>query len=154
MALIISPKLLHLLGEDEGVILIYYLDPKQIPTIGIGHNLRANPLPGIGPGSTITLERAYEILQADLAKVVVYIEHNFPWAKDLNEARQAVLISMVFQLGIGGVLGFGQFLKALQAGNYAVAADEMLDSLWAREDSPNRAKRLSKMMRTGRWLDE
>jgi lysozyme len=39
-------------------------------------------------------------------------------------------------------------LEALRTGDYADAADEMLDSAWARQ-TPARAQRLAQQMRTG-----
>jgi len=43
------------------------------------------------------------------------------------------MISMVYQLGFGGVGKFKKFLAAMAEGDYTTAAHEMLDSLWARQ---------------------
>ena len=54
-------------------------------------------------------------------------------------------------MGAEGLLGFRRMLTALAVGNYHGAAKEMLDSKWARSDSPSRAERLAKIMREGQF---
>jgi lysozyme len=61
-----------------------------------------------------------------------------------------VLVNMAFNMGINGLLGFKHTLELVRTGNYADAADAMLNSKWAEQVGP-RAKRLSEQMRTGEW---
>ena len=49
----------------------------------------------------------------------------------------------------GGLSGFGRMLAAMERGDYDTAAKEMLDSKWAKQDSPARARRLAKVMVRG-----
>jgi len=51
-------------------------------------------------------------------------------------------------MGCGGVSGFREMIKALKKKDYEKAADEMLDSQWARNHKA-RSGRLAKMMRDG-----
>jgi len=67
----------------------------------------------------------------------------------LSEERKGVLFRMVYQLGYEGVKSFRKMLSALEEGDYGRAADEMLNSKWAREDSPLRAMREATIMRNG-----
>jgi len=53
------------------------------------------------------------------------------------------VVEMIYQMGMAGFLGFKKTIAALKAGNYQLAAAEMLNSRWARQDSPNRAKDLA-----------
>jgi lysozyme len=62
-----------------------------------------------------------------------------------------VIIGMAFQLGTSGMLGFRRAIAAARDGRWDVAADEMLDSKWAREDTPARAQRMARQMETGEW---
>ena len=73
-----------------------------------------------------------------------------PWFKDLDEARQGVLLNMAFQLGTDGLIGFTATLQLVQQGKYAEAAQEMLRSAWASQ-TPERAKRMHDQMLTGIW---
>ena len=57
---------------------------------------------------------------------------------------------MCFNLGIGRLLNFRNFLSALQSGDHKAAAAEMLDSLWAKQVGA-RAQRLALQIETGTW---
>ena len=62
---------------------------------------------------------------------------------------QIVVASMVFQMGKPRVKKFKKFLANLNTFNYVEAADEMLDSRWARQ-TPNRVARLERRMRNAK----
>ncbi len=55
---------------------------------------------------------------------------------------------MAFNLGMAGLLKFQKMITAIGCMDYGGAADEMLDSRWARQVG-RRAQRLAEMMRTG-----
>lgn len=57
-----------------------------------------------------------------------------------------VLIEMVFQMGWTGCHNFKNMWAAMELEDWTVAADEMLDSRWAKQ-TPNRAKELSGLIR-------
>jgi lysozyme len=59
-----------------------------------------------------------------------------------------VLISMAFNLGVQGLLGFTRMLSYSQDGDYSGAAEEMLSSKWATQVG-NRAVELAGMMENG-----
>lgn len=133
-------ELVKQLIADEALRLKPYRDTKGKLTIGVGRNLEDRG---------ITKDEAMHLLSNDIAEVCADLDHAFVWWKDMSERRQIVLASMCFQMGLGGLLTFKKTLGAMRVGDYHRAADEMLDSKWAREDSPNRAIRLSAMMRAG-----
>lgn len=110
-------------------------------TIGIGRNLD-----DVG----ITKDEALGLLSNDLARCVLDAA-KFPWFNSLSAVRQDVVLSMLFQLGLGGFSEFRKFMAALSAGNFEKAADEMLASEWAHQ-TPARAGELSQMMRLGRYF--
>lgn len=70
-----------------------------------------------------------------------------------DEVRQAVLISMAYQMGVDGLDAFKNTLHSISVGYWTLAAGEMLDSKWARQ-TPGRAKRHAEQMRTGEWAKE
>lgn len=127
--------------RDEGLRLRAYQDSRGIWTIGVGHNLEAR---------SITRAVALQILDDDLADTERTLTLVLPWARALDEPRWAVLVNMSFNLGTGGLLTFRQMLAALRAHDYATAAAEMLDSMWAQQVGA-RAQRLAEQMRTGAW---
>lgn len=74
---------------------------------------------------------------------------DFSWYARLSTARLAALIDMVYTLGQAGFANFAAMHAALERGDYAAAADAILDSEWAREQAPARAKEDAALMRTG-----
>lgn len=132
--------LISLLKRDEGERLKPYRCTAGKLTIGVGRNLE---------DTGISQDESDYLLANDISRVTVEITRHLPWALKLDDARFNVLLSMVFQMGMGGVMRFKKFLTALQMGDYTKASIEMLDSKWAQHDSPARAKRLSEVMRSG-----
>ena len=124
----------------EGLRLKPYTCPAGHLTIGYGHNLEN----GIPP------EVAEVLLQADLSYAQMEVGGNLPWANELDEVRQFVLVDMCFNMGIAKLLTFKKFLAALQTKNYVTAAQEMLDSRWAGQVG-RRAVELAEMMKTGEY---
>lgn len=65
---------------------------------------------------------------------------------NLIEQRFYVLTDMMFNLGYTRLSKFKKFLYALKTGSYEAAANEMLDSNWAKQVG-NRAIKLSTLMK-------
>ena len=124
--------------NDEGLRDRVYLDSKGIPTCGYGHALHI--------WSPVPLDICERFLEEDLARV----DREYPTLQlDLDGARIHVIKCMLFQMGLGGVKKFKRLLAAVRSQNWELAAKEMLESQWAKEDSPARALRLADIMRTG-----
>jgi GH24 family phage-related lysozyme (muramidase) len=140
---IMSPngrKLLQkMLMRQEGLKLNLNTDPRGYYEIGFGHCLSKKP---------ISLSAAIFILNDDTLDAIREINTHLPWYTDLNEARQSALISMCFNEGIGGLLGFNAMLDALQSSDWQKAHDECLNSLAAEEDK-DRYTELSQIFLTG-----
>ncbi|AFQ50459.1 glycoside hydrolase family protein [Burkholderia cepacia] len=105
---------------------------------------------GIGRNLTDKGFRDNEIelmYQNDIAEAEAWLDRNLPWWSSLDPVRQRVMMNMAFNMQ-GRLLGFRNFLAAAQRGDWRKSADEMLDSLWARQVG-DRAKRLASMMRSG-----
>ena len=142
--------------RDEGVRLQKYLDSRGFSTIGVGHNLDANPLPfDISQG--ITFAQATQILGDadckpgdDLGDVSFQLFADLPWLKNLDVVRQGVFLNMGFNMGVGGILEFHHDLADTQAGNYVQAAADMKASEWYVQVGA-RAQRLVQQMVTGIW---
>lgn len=136
-----SDRVTRIIMQHEGLRLRPYRDTVGKLTIGVGRNLDDNG---------ITEAEAALMLSHDLAWVEAALNKNVPWWCELSEVRQAVMISMCFNLGWPRFSGFRQMLFATQRGDYDTAADEMLDSRWASQVGI-RAKELSDMMRHDEW---
>ena len=118
-----------------------YRDTVGKLTIGVGRNLD-----DVG----ISELEAELMLTNDVNKCIADVKRHITVFNTLNDARQAVLVNMCFNLGISGLLKFKRFIAAVNAGEYLDAAIEMLDSKWANQVG-YRATELSKQMKTGEW---
>lgn len=127
----------QLLAADEGLRLIPYRCCAGVLSIGYGTAL------------PITEEEAHLLLRHRLERVLDQCERRFPWWPRLSPARKQVIASMGYQMGMDGLMGFRKMLAALERGDYDTAGKEMMDSKWARSDSPARAQRFRKMMERG-----
>lgn len=71
----------------------------------------------------------------------------------LDLERQYALLDMCFQLGFKGLCGFKKMLEAMRWGKWQTAAEECLNSDYARQ-TPARAKRIARLIKEGIWLRE
>ncbi|MEF3068144.1 glycoside hydrolase family protein [Pandoraea apista] len=127
------------LTRDEGRRLRIYVDTVGKVSGGVGRNLTDK---GFRDDEIDLMYRN------DVAETEAWLDRNLPWWKSLDPVRQRVMMNMAFNMQ-GKLLGFRNFLSAAQRGDWAKAATEMLDSLWARQVG-DRAKRLASMMEFGR----
>lgn len=133
------------LRGDEGVREQAYQDHLGYWTIGVGRLIDKRK-----PGSGLRDHEIDYLLKNDILDRVDALTRRLPWFKDLDEARQGVLLNMSFQMGVDGLLGFNNTLGLVRSGYYEQAAEAMLKSLWARQ-TPARARRMAEQMRTGEW---
>lgn len=131
--------LLTRLEVHEGVKLRPYVDTAGKLTIGCGRNLTDNG---------ISIAEARAMAMNDIIACEAELDQQVPWWRRLNEARQQVLCEMQFNMGWPRLSGFKLFFEALNQWDFEEAANQMLDSLWARQVG-NRAKHLAAAMRSG-----
>lgn len=139
------------LVREEGKSLEPYRDSLGYWTIGIGHLIdrrKGGTLPRwIAPSFPITEEECQNLFVEDCAGKEGMLMSLPEW-DSLDGVRKVVLLAMAFQLGPMGVLKFKKMLAAMRAKDWETAAAEVLDSDLA-EQTPDRAKRLSRAMATG-----
>lgn len=128
--------------KHEGLKLKPYLDTRGKLTIGIGRNL---------DDKGITKDEALMLLRNDIIHATSALEEMIPNYSSLSLLRQRVLIDMCINLGVRGLKKFKKFLAAIKAGNFTVAADEMMKSKWA-DQVGKRATRLAWWMETNKEL--
>jgi lysozyme len=141
-----SPYLIADLKRDEGQRLDAYQDTVGVWTIGYGHTG-----PDVREGLVWTMEQAADALAADVQAVSHELDRELPWWRDLDEVRQDCVANMAFNLGVAGLKGFEAFLGFLQRGLWALAANDLRGTKWARQ-VPNRAARLILQIRSGKHI--
>ena len=129
--------LLESIKHHEGFVEHVYDDSLGIPTIGYGFAIK---------DLILDEDIAEDILMRKLERLKRNANSRFKWLEDMPIVVQEVILNMCYQLGITGVSKFRKAISALQEGDWNEAADEMLDSLWARQ-TPNRATELSDIVR-------
>lgn len=128
-----------------------YRDSRGLWTIGCGHLIdsrKGGSWPEWMRSVPMLDEDALRLLNEDIDACISNLNRYLPWWHRLTDRRKHVLISMVFQMGISGVLAFRRMIEALEKEDYSRAAKEMQDSKWA-EQTPERADRMAAMMLAG-----
>lgn len=138
----------QLIKESEGCELVAYKDTRGLWTVGVGHLL--DPQDKDWSGYAITQQEADAFLQEDMM-TARNLASGFPYFASMNDVRQAVCVSMCFQMG-AKPLHWPHFIAALEAQDYHAAAVAGLDSLW-HQQTPKRAEREMSMLETGNWIN-
>lgn len=125
--------------QAEGLRLRAYQDSAGVWTIGYGTNLQE---------LTIDEPLAARWLAQRLASSERELEA-FGWYAGLTATRQRAMVELVYNLGLPKLLSFVEMLQALRERAYTVAAAELLDSKWARQVGPTRARRIAEMLKNG-----
>lgn len=136
-------SLFEQLKIDEGVVYEVYEDHLGYPTFGVGHLiLESDPEHGEPVGTPVSEERVKEAFDADLETCIseCVVLYGDAW-EDFPGEVQEILANMMFNLGRPRLSKFKNFNKNILEHNWAGAAPEGLDSLWARQVGP-RADRL------------
>ena len=145
-----SEATLSMIRWEEGFRLTAYLCSEGYPTIGYGYKLsNVKSLDGF-EGLVWTREMAQEFLVCKLDKILSELDSssaNGGTFRAMSEPRKRVVLSMCYQMGVTGVFKFKNFWAHSATSEYGKAADEMLNSRWARQ-TPARAKRHAEAFRT------
>lgn len=139
-------KLESLLIKHEQYKRKPYLDTLGNLTVGIGRKMDS-----VG----ISYEEAIYLLHNDIKAALNHIHKNHRLQRifdALNDDRQIVIINMIFNLGYSKFMQFKKMLEALEKNDYALAAQEMLDSRW-KSQVKRRAIELAKVMRGDQSID-
>ena len=131
------------LEQEEGRVPYGYVDSLGYLTIGVGRLIDRRK------GGKLSDEEIDHLLANDICAKMNSIKDWPSWqaVKD-DPVRATALLSMAFQLGTAGLAEFKNSLRLIAEKQWAAAASNLLASLWAKQ-TPNRAKRVTDMIRTG-----
>lgn len=129
------------LASDEGRVNHIYLCTNKHPTAGVGHKLSVEEQKTWANNKTIPDALIDAWFKSDLETARGSAQrYNYP------AQVEDILTNMIFQMGAAGVANFKKMHEAITKRDYATASKEMLDSKWAKSDSPGRAARLAARM--------
>ena len=129
--------LIERLKVNEGFRSKVYKCTEGFDTIGYGFAIKDLEL---------TKEEASLLLANRVAQKHLYLIDKLDWYRGMPPEIQGVVLEMVYQLGFSGFCKFKKAIANMKDRNWKGAADEMLDSLWAKQ-TPNRAKQLAEIVR-------
>lgn len=148
------PRTIRLIQLEEGCRLRAYKDSRGFYTAGWGYCLEAH---GYSPEEAASLvwtqAQADAALHDEIDQVLHQLDQRWPDWRQLDDVRQAAIISSVYQLGAPGAAKFLATIAALRARDWDKAADQMLASRWAKQ-TPKRVQRNAAMIRSGSWPRE
>lgn len=139
--------------SEEGLRLYVYDDANGQPIVA-GYTVVGNPTIGYGRLLTsahgITQDEAGTLLLHDVTAADGDVSR-LPVFAHLNVARQAALLDMDFNMGLGTLEQFTTFLALLASAHYDAAAADLENTMWARQVG-SRAVRIEQIIRTGIWV--
>lgn len=135
----------QLIEGEEGRRHDAYQDTRGIWTIGIGHTG-----PEVHEGLVWSDDLIDRTFGADVCHALDGLAAALPWWDQLDTVRKSYVISMAFQMGVKGVLGFKNTLDFLRQKKWDLAAAGVRNSLWHKQTF-QRAERCAKAFETGEW---
>ena len=143
--MIIDQTIIDHFKTEEGYRTTSYVDTVGVATIGIGHAL--------GKGSeyeniTWTDDQVMITFQQDVNKATQGVIQIFPQYETFSQGLQLALLDMCFELGEHGLSQFVSMIKYINEGNFQEAANDALNSLWARQ-VPARSHRDAALIAAG-----
>ena len=156
--------LIDKLVVSEGLRLQVYKDTLGIDTIGIGRNLEDRgitkeeldwmDIPNIDVIYEMGITEADAVYLAtnDVQIVEEELVRAHPCVDSLDAVRQLIVMDMAFNMGVPRLCKFINMWAALEQHDYNKAADEMLDSKWAKQVK-SRATNLAHSMQYGTYVN-
>jgi lysozyme len=131
--------------EHEGFRQNVYLDTLGNETVGVGHKvIKGEKVP-------TNIEGLLDLYDKDFDKALNNAKSIID-EDSISPEAFGVLVEMNFQMGKKGTLGFTRMLDALKDRNYKLAAEELLDSKFAKQ-TPNRANTLAEVLMDAETLN-
>ena len=123
--------------NHEGFSSVVYKCTAGYDTIGYGKRVKY---------LKVTQEQSEEWLKEDLENLKYVLADKYAWFLPSPQEVKDIVMNMAYQLGPTSFSKFKRTIKLFKNKDYEGASIEMLDSKWAREDTPERAKELSERL--------
>ena len=124
--------------KHEGFSPVVYQCTAGYDTIGYGQRVKY---------LKVTQEQAEEWLLEELQNLKYVLADKYDWFLSAPQEVKDIVMNMNYQLGVSAFSKFKKTIKYIKVKDYKSASTEMLDSKWARDDTPRRAKELSDRMK-------
>ena len=140
-------KLRDQLKIDEGCVNSVYLDHLNLPTVGIGHLVTEwDDEYGKPVGTEVSEDRVNELFDQDVQVTIDECKLLYNNIDELPEEAQQIIANMMFNMGRPRLSRFHKMKRAVDAGDWEEAGNQMKDSRWYNQVT-TRAERLVKRMK-------
>ena len=140
-------KLRDQLKIDEGCVNSVYLDHLNLPTVGIGHLVTEwDDEYGKPVGTEVSEDRVNELFDQDVQVTIDECKLLYNDFDELPEEAQQIIANMMFNMGRPRLSRFHKMKRAVDAGDWEEAGNQMKDSRWY-DQVTTRAERLVKRMK-------
>ena len=130
-------SLIESIKKHEGFSPVVYKCTAGYDTIGYGKRIKY---------LKVTEEQAIEWLEEDLGHLHYVLAEKYDWFLSAPSEVKDIVMNMNYKLGVSAFSKFKKTIQYIKVKDYKAASIEMLDSKWARDDTPTRAKELSDRM--------
>lgn len=146
-------QIIPILNYEEGYREKPYLDNLGYPTVAGG--IKIGPQGASLANYTFSVPRVIgdawkQVIVNNTISEMKSYQNISAALKQCNPAREDILISMAYQMGVPKLSKFSKALLFISNADFNNGSKEMLDSLWARQTSA-RARRHAEVMRTGTY---
>ena len=144
----------QIIAKEEGYREKPYYDHLGYPTVGYGRLLgpKGSELSNYTGAIYEKAERVWLSCHIESVTQAILKSTLKDAYQNCDEVRQAVLVSMAYQMGVDGLSRFKKTIKFIEDGLFDCTAMEMLESRWA-DQTPERAERHADMMHSGELLE-
>ena len=144
----------QIIAKEEGYREKPYYDHLGYPTVGYGRLLgpKGSELSNYTGAIYEKAERVWLSCHIESVTQAILKSTLKDAYQNCDEVRQAVLVSMAYQMGVDGLSRFKKTIGFIEQGLFDAAAMEMLESRWA-DQTPERAERHADMMHSGELLE-
>jgi lysozyme len=144
-------RLRQQLAKHEGFRPFVYDDATGKP-VAVGSQVRGKLTVGVGRNledKGLSEDEIEYLLDNDISDCIGAAQ-TFQWFGRLDPIRQAVIVELIFNLGLTRFKGFKKFIQFASEGRWMHAAEELKNSLWY-EQVKGRGETLRKQFLTGEW---
>jgi lysozyme len=134
----------------EGVEYKIYVDTMNLLHGGIGHLLRDNEIPQFPIGTPISQDQVDQWYTEDSASAIkiAQVLMGDVWSS-LSDIRKRAVCDLAFNLGQPRLSKFVNFIKAMKAKDFNVAAVELKNSVWYAQVGRRRGNNIATMIAQG-----
>lgn len=139
---------------EEGLKRKPYLDTMGIKTIGVGHNMMANPLPQwmqehLDEHGELEEYMVFTLLEKDIDKAEQAARKIFDSFNEFSDNRKVAVVDLLFNMGATTFSKFITTIAAIRNGQWDAAAAALKNSKWYRQVQPARSEGIIKLIKEG-----